>query len=114
MRGHKFIDYTQLGLEYILTMYEVTYNLSISLKSLGNIDESRKELNRSLKWLYGNDLKTKHIKSSIDALVMFPLIIYLPCMEKLMNVGEIDYLGKSNVLASVDSNVSYRCTLYLN
>ena len=107
MRGNKSIEYKQLGLDYTLDMFEILFNCGVCWLDNGDFSKGRLELNRALKWVYGDTEKAKHVSSLQSSIIQLPKIIYRPCQKKVDNLNQIDYLGTSSVVSAIDAKVSF-------
>lgn len=108
MRKNMNIQYSQLGLEYTLEMFEVLYNLGICLLDSGDFDQGSTIMNSANKWLNGEDEKTKHVSNCSPGIItLYDGLIFRPSNRKVSNVEVVDYLGQSSVVAAVDAQVTH-------
>lgn len=105
LRGNRFIDYTQLGLEFRLQASEILYNRALALFNLGSQAEGMNDLLAALK--DKETLVKKLIMHAMDKkgkdCPIFSLpdsSLFRPCEDMLRNTKKVDYLGQAKVIAS--------------
>jgi tetratricopeptide (TPR) repeat protein len=121
MRQHTFIDYRQLGLNYVLFSFEILFNralchlaLSDSTKAICDLEEAQK--NKGIRehedarylasvvrdcWEKGN-LDEEYLPFSVPE-----GLLYRPSFFKVKNTERADFLGSSKVIASLDNTDDY-------
>lgn len=121
MRQHTFIDYRQLGLNYVLFSFEVLFNralchlaLNDTTRAICDLEDAQKnkgirehEDSRYLAsvvrdcWERGN-LDEDYLPFSVPE-----GLLYRPSSFKVKNTEKVDFLGSSKVIASLDEEDNY-------
>ncbi|XP_033643066.1 histone-lysine N-methyltransferase 2D-like isoform X2 [Asterias rubens] len=110
-RGHKFIDYKQLGLAYKLYEFEVLHNQAWAYNKL----RQRETCLQLLKEAQGTRPETKHdgvdnaLKNAqagapFDIMKLPKGALFRPPKAKIDNVKKIDYLGQATVISELAGN----------
>ncbi|XP_038045651.1 uncharacterized protein LOC119720162 isoform X2 [Patiria miniata] len=109
-RGHKFIDYKQLGLPYKLYEFEVLHNQAWTFFKLGQ----REKCNQLLLEAQGTKPETKHdaIDNSLknakagapfDIMKLPKGALFRPPKAKIDNLNKIDFLGQAKVVSTLNT-----------
>ncbi|KAJ1918826.1 hypothetical protein H4219_002365 [Mycoemilia scoparia] len=108
LRGNKFIDYTQLGLEYKMYSCEIYYNRALCHFCLNEEKEALEDLNKALQEKETTEERHEWIQKAISSSGMdCPLfcvprgVLYRPDMSKVKNATKVNYLGSAKVIADV-------------
>lgn len=117
MRNAKFIDYKQLGLSYTLYRFEVIFNRALCYFQLNQRDLALAELEKCEKHkfiaehrvpLLAPPVVEEHWRAGrIQTYIPFAVpvgLLYKPAQIKLENAEKVDYLGSSQVIASVSGD----------
>jgi len=109
LRGNRFINYEQLGLNFRLFSAEVLFNKGLSLvymkrvqEGLADMEEGRRE-----KATPEHDVIDDAIREHAEGYTVFSIpvgVIYRPSEKKLKNSVTRDYMGKAKLVASSDPN----------
>ncbi|KAJ7071636.1 hypothetical protein C8F01DRAFT_1111287 [Mycena amicta] len=125
LRGHGHIDYTQLGLPFVLLASEILFNQALCLVRLGQHDAARADLERAVRALRRAKAKAKgvtvesdgsviedalrdmSINKGMDGYTVLSIprgVIYRPSPKKLefANAGDRDFLGEARLIAAID------------
>ncbi|XP_022109797.1 proline-rich protein 12-like isoform X2 [Acanthaster planci] len=109
-RGHKFIDYKQLGLMYKLYEFEVLHNQAWAYYKLGQ----RETCLQLLKAAQGtrpetkhdaidNSLKNAHAGAPFDIMKLPKGALFRPPKAKIDNLNKIDFLGQAKVVSELNA-----------
>jgi neutrophil cytosolic factor 2 len=109
LRGNRFINYEQLGLNFRLFSAEVLFNKGLSLvymrrlqEGLADMEEGRRE-----KATPEHDVIDDAIRERAEGYTVFSIpvgVLYRPSEKKLKNSVTRDYMGKAKLVASSDPN----------
>jgi len=109
LRGNRFINYEQLGLNFRLFSAEVLFNKGLSLvymrrpqEGLADMEEGRRE-----KATPEHDVIDDAIRERAEGYTVFSIpvgVLYRPNEKKLKNSVTRDYMGKAKLVASSDPN----------
>ena len=116
MRNNRFIDYTQIGLNYRMLSFEVIFNRALCQFALKQNSAARKDLRLAQKHKFMPEHSEQIYRPDkiMEAVYGGRLADYLPFAVpegllfrpphiKLENVNMVDYLGSSKVLVNLDS-----------
>ncbi|XP_014665045.1 PREDICTED: neutrophil cytosol factor 2-like [Priapulus caudatus] len=110
MRAHDLIDYTQLGMRYKFCAWEALYNTALTHAVMGQFSNSSSYLELALT-LSLDERSTEKLHKAQDYVKrkqVFPLhelptnSIFRPPKTMTSNLEKKDYLGKSEVVASME------------
>jgi len=109
LRGNRFINYEQLGLNFRLFSAEVLFNKGLSLVYMNRLQEGLNDMEEGKreKATPEHDVIDDAIRERAEGYTVFSIpvgVLYRPSEKKLKNSVTRDYMGKAKLVASSDPN----------
>lgn len=109
LRGHRYIDYDQLGLKFKLYSCEALFNRGLCYIYLQAREAGMNDLifASKEKETDDHDVIDEAIKEQAEGYTVFSIpvgVVYRPNASKVKNLKTKDYLGKARLIASTDKS----------
>ncbi|XP_071821576.1 uncharacterized protein [Apostichopus japonicus] len=109
LRGNPKIDYTQLGLKFVLRECDIIYDLALTLATMmKEFDWAIEVLEEGLKTAT-DEIQGERMKDAIQSLkgevlydpILLPTEVFRPPQSKVENLKDINFLGQKKVISTL-------------